>query len=106
MNIYTHLTSLKQNVVQKMRDVQVNRFQSEERKTRIKRHTGESKMVKIEVGKLKIDDLFEYKGVIYEVMYIAGWSVRCRYVNDKCNYGTWLDYHLYCDFSIHTIVEI
>ena len=23
-------------------------------------------MVKIEVGKLKIDDLFEYKGVIYE----------------------------------------
>lgn len=100
MNIYTHLTSLKQNVVQKMRDVQVNRFQSEERKTRIKRHTGESKMVKIEVGKLKIDDLFEYKGVIYEVMYIAGWSVRCRYVNDKSLTD------LYCDFSIHTIVEI
>lgn len=57
MNIYTHLTSLKQNVVQKMIDVQVNRFQSEERKTRIRRHTGESKMGKIEVGKLKIDDL-------------------------------------------------
>ena len=36
---------------------------------------------------------------------MAGWSVRCRYVNDKCNYGTWWDY-LYCDFSIHTIVEI
>lgn len=62
-------------------------------------------MGKIEVGKLKIDDLFEYKGVIYEVIYMAGWSVRCRYVNDKCNYGTWWDY-LYCDFSIYTIVEI
>lgn len=87
MNIYTRLTNLKQDVVQKMRDVQVNRFQSEERKTRIR------------------DDLFEYKGVIYEVMCMTGWSVRCRYVNDKCNYGTWWDY-LYCDFSVHTIVEI
>lgn len=62
-------------------------------------------MGKIEVGKLNRDDLFEYKGVIYEVIYMAGWSVRCRYVNDKCNYGTWWDY-LYCDFSIYTIVEI
>lgn len=43
-------------------------------------------MVKIEVGKLKIDDLFEYKGVIY----MAGWSVRCRYVNDKYRYGSLL----------------
>lgn len=90
MNIYTRLTNLKQNVVQKMRDVQVNRFQSEERKTRIRRHTGESKMGKIEVGKLKRDDLFEYKRVIYEVMYIAGWSVRCKYVNDKSHYGSLL----------------
>lgn len=58
-------------------------------------------MGKIKVGKLNPGDLFEYRGVIY----MAGWSVRCRYVNDKCNYGTWWDY-LYCDFSIHTIVEI
>jgi hypothetical protein len=63
-------------------------------------------MSKVKVGKLNRGDLFKYKGVIYEVIYMAGWSVRCRYVNDKCNYGTWLDYHLYCDFSIHTIVEI
>lgn len=62
-------------------------------------------MGKIEVGKLNRDDLFEYKGVIYEVIYMAGWSVHCRYVNDKCNYGAWWDY-LYCDFSIYTIVEI
>nr|DAL32152.1 MAG TPA_asm: hypothetical protein [Caudoviricetes sp.] len=62
-------------------------------------------MGKIKVGKLNPGDLFEYKGVIYEVMYIAGWSVRCKYVNDKSRYGTWWDY-LYCDFSIHTIVEI
>lgn len=47
-------------------------------------------MGKIEVGKLKRDDLFEYKGVIYEVMYMAGWSVRCRYVNDKSHYGSLL----------------
>lgn len=58
-------------------------------------------MGKIKVGKLNPGDLFECRGVIY----MAGWSVRCRYVNDKCNYGTWWDY-LYCDFSIHTIVEI
>jgi hypothetical protein len=58
-------------------------------------------MGKIKVGKLNPGDLFEYRGVIY----MTGWSVSCRYVNDKCNYGTWWDY-LYCDFSIHTIVEI
>ena len=86
MNIYTRITNLKQNGVQKMIDVQVNRFQSEERKTRITRHTGESKMGKREVGKLKRDDLFEYKGVIY----MAGWSVRCKYVNDKSHYGSLL----------------
>ena len=86
MNIYTHLTSLKQNVVQKMRDVQVNRFQSEERKTRIRRRTGESKMGKIKVGKLNPGDLFECRGVIY----MTGWSVRCGYVNDKNHYGSLL----------------
>ena len=79
-----------------MRDVQVNRFQSEERKTRIRRHTGESKMGKIKVGKLNPGDLFECRGVIY----MTGWSVSCRYVNDKSLTD------LYCDFSIHTIVEI
>ncbi len=63
-------------------------------------------MSKVKVGKLNRGDLFKYKGEIYEVMYMTGWSVCCRYVNDKCNYGTWLDYYLYCDFSIHTIVEI
>lgn len=40
-------------------------------------------MGKIKVGKLNPGDLFEYKGVIY----MAGTD-------------------LYCDFSIHTIVEI
>ena len=43
-------------------------------------------MGKIEVGKLNRDDLFEYKGVIY----MTGWSVRCRYVNDKNHYGSLL----------------
>ena len=57
-------------------------------------------MGKIRVGKLNPGDLFEYRGVIYEVIYMAGWSVRCRYVNDKSLTD------LYCDFSIHTIVEI
>lgn len=38
------------------------------------------------MGKLKIDDLFEYKGVIY----MTGWSVRCEYVNDKYRYGSLL----------------
>lgn len=62
-------------------------------------------MPKVKVEKLNCGDLFEYKGVIYEVMYMTGWSVRCRYVNDKYRYGDWWKY-LYCDFSIHTIVEI
>lgn len=57
-------------------------------------------MGKIKVGKLNPGDLFEYRGVIYEVIYMAGWSVRCGYVNDKSLTD------LYCDFSIHTIVEI
>lgn len=35
--------------------------------------------------------------------YVTDWAVL---EEDKCNYGTWWDYHLYCDFSIHTIVEI
>ena len=43
-------------------------------------------MGKIKVGKLNRGDLFEYKGVIY----MTGWSVRCKYVNDKNHYGSLL----------------
>ena len=79
--VYNHLS-----VLPLKRDVTKRTSPSEERKTRIRRHTGESKMGKIEVGKLNRDDLFEYKGVIY----MTGWSVRCRYVNDKNHYGSLL----------------
>ena len=47
------------------------------------------------MGKINPGDLFECRGVIY----MAGWSVRCMYVNDWWNY-------LYCDFSNYTKVEI
>lgn len=44
-------------------------------------------MSKVKVGKLNRGDLFKYKGAIYEVMYMTGWSVCCRYVNDPERYA-------------------
>lgn len=61
-------------------------------------------MEKVEVGTLDIDELFEYKGVIYEVLYKTDYCVRCQYPNDKYRYGDWCEY-LYTEFSLWTKVN-
>ena len=40
-------------------------------------------MNKVEVGTLDENELFEYRGTIYEVLYKTDYCVRCQYPNDK-----------------------
>lgn len=61
-------------------------------------------MEKVEVGTLDIDELFEYRGVIYEVLYKTDYCVRCQYPNDKYRYGDIWKY-LYTEFSLWTKVN-
>lgn len=58
-------------------------------------------MEKVEVGTLDMDELFEHRGVIYEVLYKTDYCVRCRYPNDKYRYGSGWKY-LYTEFSLWT----
>lgn len=41
---------------------------------------------KVEVGTLDMGELFEHRGVIYEVLYKTDYCVRCQYPNDKFRY--------------------
>lgn len=43
-------------------------------------------MNKVEVGTLDMGELFEHRGVIYEVLYKTDYCVRCQYPNDKFRY--------------------
>lgn len=43
-------------------------------------------MEKVEVGTLDEHELFEYRGVIYEILYKTDYCVRCQYPNDKYRY--------------------
>lgn len=43
-------------------------------------------MNKVEVGTLDENELFEHRGVIYEVLYKTDYCVRCQYPNDKYRY--------------------
>lgn len=60
--------------------------------------------MKVEEGTLDRDDLFEYRGVIYEVLYKTDYCVRCQYPNDKYRYGDIWEY-LYTEFSLWTKVN-
>jgi hypothetical protein len=55
-------------------------------------------MNKVEVGTLDENELFEHRGVIYEVLYKTDYCVRCQYPNDKYRYG------VYGNISIPSLV--
>lgn len=61
-------------------------------------------MEKVEVGTLDIDELFEPREVIYEVLYKTDYCVRCKYPNDKYRYRDIWKY-LYTEFSLWTKVN-
>ena len=56
-------------------------------------------MEKVEVGTLDEHELFEYRGIIYEVLYKTDYCVRCQYPNDKYRYRDKWKY-LYTEFSL------
>lgn len=56
-------------------------------------------MEKVEVGTLDEHELFEYRGVIYEILYKTDYCVRCQYPNDKYRYRDKWKY-LYTEFSL------
>ena len=56
-------------------------------------------MNKVEVGTLDENELFEYRGTIYEVLYKTDYCVRCQY-----RYGGMWKY-LYTEFSLWTKVN-
>ena len=62
--------------------------------------------MKIKAANLKVGDIFEYRGVMYEVLAIRTWSVFCQYVNNLYGKQWFADKYLYCDISKHTKVEI
>lgn len=56
-------------------------------------------MKKVEAGTLDENELFEHRGVIYEVLYKTDYCVRCKYrYRDKWEY-------LYTGFSLWTKVN-
>lgn len=61
-------------------------------------------MEKVEVGTLDGHELFEHRGVIYEVLYKTDYCVRCQYPNDKYCYGDKWEY-LYTEFSLWTKIN-
>lgn len=61
-------------------------------------------MEKVEVGTLDRHELFEHRGVIYEVLYKTDYCVRCQYPNDKYRYRDMWEY-LYTEFSLWTKVN-
>lgn len=61
-------------------------------------------MKKVEVGTLDSHELFEHRGVIYEVLYKTDYCVRCQYPNDKYRYRDKWKY-LYTEFSLWTKVN-
>lgn len=58
----------------------------------------------IKISNLKVGDLFEHKGTMYEIVRKDKWSSYCRYVNDHYK-ESWVDY-LYCNFSNYTKVNV
>lgn len=60
-------------------------------------------MNRVEVGILDKNELFEHKGVIYEVLYKTNYCVRCQYPNDKYRYGD--RKYLYTEFGLWTKVN-
>lgn len=61
-------------------------------------------MNKVEVGTLDGHELFEHKGIIYEVLYKTDYCVRCKYPNDKYRYRDIRKY-LYTEFSLWTKIN-
>lgn len=61
-------------------------------------------MKEVEVGTLDENELFEHRGVIYEVLYKTDYCVRCKYPNDKYRYRDKWEY-LYTEFSLWTKVN-
>ena len=60
---------------------------------------------KEKICNLKEGDLFQYKGIIYEVYRKGKWTTECRYPNDSYMRGMYSEY-LYCSFSNYTMVAI
>ena len=65
-------------------------------------------MLKKKICNLKEGDLFQYKGIIYEVWIKRQLETMCRYVNEHASTGYYGGYseYLYCSFSNYTMVAI
>ncbi len=55
----------------------------------------------IKLSRLKVGDIFCYRGVIYEVVIKNAWTTTCRYANDAKT-----PKYMYCDFNNYIKVEI
>lgn len=53
----------------------------------------------MKLANAKVGDIFEYKGVMYEVISVNKWDVTCAYINDLYDKIRYTDKYLYCNFS-------